>query len=137
MKILNKDTDYAVMTLMFLAQAKDFTSANVIAETQKIPYRFLRRILARLMESSIIESRKGVKGGVRLLKHPDGINILDLMELFQGEFKLSDCMFRNKVCSNIKTCILRREIKRVEASVKKEFLGITISSLLKKIKTGG
>lgn len=135
MKLLTKDTDYAVRALILLSQKKDeFLSAKRISVALGIPYHFLRGILLKLMQHELIESKEGVLGGVRVIKKPDEIRLVDLIKVFQGDFELSDCMFRKKICPDRKTCVLRGEIKRVEGIVEREFEKLTVGKLLQKIK---
>ncbi|MBP7161976.1 MAG: Rrf2 family transcriptional regulator [Candidatus Omnitrophica bacterium] len=137
MKILTKDTDYAVRALILLAKEKDvFLSAKNISDTLNIPYHFLRGILQKLIQDGFIESKEGVSGGVRIIRNPSQIRIIDLIKLFQGGFELSDCMFRQAICPNRKTCVLRAELKRIENTVSQEFEKLTIAKLLKKLGDG-
>lgn len=136
MKILTKDTDYAVRALILLAKEKEvFLSAKKISNVLNLPYHFLRGILQKLIQNGFIESKEGVFGGVRIIKSPAKIRVIDLINVFQGDFELSDCMFRQKICPDRKTCVLREEIKRIENMVGKEFEKLTIGKMLKKLKS--
>jgi Rrf2 family protein len=133
LKLLTKDTDYAVRALIVLAVNKDnFISAKKISDSENIPYQFLRRILQKLIQNKMIESKEGVLGGVHIIKDSSKISILDLMKIFQGDLELSDCMFRKKICPNRSICVLRPEIKRIEDVVTREFRELTIAKLLNK-----
>ena len=133
MKLLAKNTDYVVRALIVLAMKRgQFISAREIAKYQNIPYQFLRQILQKLIQNKIVVSKEGIGGGVRIVKSPSKISVLELIEMFQGNLELSDCMFRNKICQNRKTCVLRPEIKRIEKNVALEFSKVTIEKLVKK-----
>ncbi len=137
MKILTKQSDYAIRALIELARAgEDFLSSREISKRQNIPYHFLRRIMGDLIKSGMVESREGAGGGMKLGSEPHSIKITEVMEIFQGRIELSDCMFRKKICENRKTCVLRKEIKRIEKVVADEFSRITIGSLNDKIEKG-
>lgn len=131
MKLLTKDTDYAIRALLVLAGTqKEYVSAREISETEKIPYSFMRKILLKLYKNGYVDSKEGGKGGFKLKKKPSKTRMVDLISLFQGNIQLSECMFRNKICHNRPTCILRKNINRIERIVKEEFEDITIKSLL-------
>ena len=52
MKVLTKNTDYAIRALMVLAKDRNnFLSAKKISIGQNIPYQFLRRILQGLIKN--------------------------------------------------------------------------------------
>ncbi|PKL91193.1 MAG: Rrf2 family transcriptional regulator [Candidatus Goldiibacteriota bacterium HGW-Goldbacteria-1] len=131
MKIINKDTDYAVRALMTLAGNGDsYMSAKAISKVQNIPYPFLRRLLKPLIKNKVVESKEGAEGGVRLLIHPGKIKVIDLIKIYHKGFEMSECMFRGKPCCNRQTCVLRREVMKIEKLVTGRFEKMTIKSLL-------
>jgi Rrf2 family cysteine metabolism transcriptional repressor len=131
MKLLTKETDYAIRGVMHLARREGhFIPSRTISEQEHIPLHFLRRILQALIRNSFVESREGVSGGVRLKAAPQKIRLADLIRIFQGDIQLSECMFRKRICANRKTCVLRRRIGRIEQMVTTAFEGITIGDLL-------
>jgi Rrf2 family transcriptional regulator, cysteine metabolism repressor len=134
MRLITKNTDYAIRALLALAARKgSFRSARDIAQEQGIPYQFLRRVLNALIAAKLVESREGVNGGCRLVVPAAKISLIDVIGIFQGQVRLSECMFRRKLCGNRATCVLRREILRIERLVQDEFQGITIGGLLKEL----
>lgn len=132
MKIFNKETDYAVRALLFMAmgQSEGYVSATTLAREIGLPLNFLRRICSVLIKAEILEAREGAQGGVRLVREPDTINVLEIMELFRDDLTLSDCTFRKALCPNRQTCVLRKRILGIEDKVKQEFLAITLQSLI-------
>jgi len=98
MKLLTKETDYAIRTMMHLARQNDgFVSSRDISRKEGIPLQFLRRILQSLIKGGLVESREGVNGGASLKADPADIRIADLIRLFQGNIQLTECMFRKKI----------------------------------------
>ena len=133
MKLLTKNSDYAIRALLVLARdTKAFISARQIAKEQNIPYQFLRRILQELIRNKLVISREGSGGGVRINKSPKRIKASEIIKIFQGDICISECMFRRDICQNRMKCTLRKQIQRIERIVREEFTGITILSLLKK-----
>jgi Rrf2 family protein len=131
LKLITKNTDYAIRALLHLAQnGGGYVSSRVISKEEKIPLPYLRRILQRLREEELITAREGANGGVKILQAPKEIRISRLIEIFQGDVTLLDCVFRKNICSNVKTCPLRRRIKKIENEVVKELDCVTIKSLL-------
>ena len=137
MKIFRKDADYAVRTLIYLAirGGSDYVSSTTLAKELGIPMNFLRRICSTLIKAKILETREGKNGGVRLVKKPETITVLQLIELFDGKPELSDCTFRKKLCPNRQTCVLRKRILGIENIVNREFAAITIQTLIDDIQT--
>lgn len=132
MKLLSRNTDYAIRALCYIAQQeKERVSAADLVKALKIPRPFLRKILQVLNKKGILESHKGVGGGFVLLKRPEKIYLIDLIEAFQGPFKLNECFFKKEICPNRKICCLKKKIDSIEGKVYAELKGITIESMLK------
>lgn len=135
MKLLTKETDYAIRAILDLARRSDgFVSSREISVREDIPLHFLRRILRKLITAGLVGSKEGVSGGARLEADPDEIRISDLIRLFQGDIQLAECMFRKKICSNRGNCVLRKRIKKIEKTVTEEFETMTIGDLLRDLE---
>lgn len=132
MKIITKNTDYAVRALCRLSKEKKFISTTTISKEEKIPVFFLRKILNILIKSKIVESKEGKNGGVRLIKKPDSIKLIDIIKLFQGEISISQCILRKNLCPFRERCPLRKKLEEIEKTLKKEFEVLTIKSLIEK-----
>lgn len=136
MKLITKDTDYAIRALLYLAQNDEgFKSSQTIARKNKIPLPFLRRVLQVLIKHRIVISKEGVDGGVKLRSKPNSIHLSDLIKTFQGNIQLSECMFRKNLCPNRSRCVLRKRIKGIEQKVIKEFKRLSIATLLEDLRS--
>ena len=132
MRLITKNTDYALRALINLAKNKnEFVSSSTIAKKEGIPLAYLRRILQILINEGIITSKEGVDGGVKLVKDPRSIQVSDIIRIFQGEIELSECLFRRKICPQRSGCPLRSRIKKIEDKLKREFESISVAGLLK------
>ncbi len=131
MKLINKDIDYAARALITLAGKKgSFMSVREIADKQKIPYQYLRRIFRSLIDHKIVQSKEGAAGGVKLLKYSGDISILKLIRIFHEDFDLSGCVVKGNLCPSHKTCVLRCWVTRIEKEVIDKFRKLTIKKLL-------
>ena len=135
MKLLTKNTDYAVRALIYLARSEEeYVSSREISREDKIPLQYLRRILQELRKESIVDTREGARGGQRLKVQPEKIRLSRLIEIFQGHVELAQCMFRKQICHNRNNCVLRKKLLEIEEKVVEELEGITIGSLVKDIE---
>ncbi len=90
----------AVLVVIFIADKMDrnqeeFLSTSEISKYLSIPKPTLVKILQGLNAANIIETREGKQGGIRLMKSPTKITILDILEaveqgkrLFQTSFNI-------------------------------------------------
>jgi len=131
MKLVTRDTDYAVRALCFIAKHnKERISASDLVRELKIPRPFLRKIMQILHKKRVLISYKGQGGGFLLANSPHKIFLADLIEIFQGPLKINECLFKKKICPNRNSCSLRRKISSIERHVFTDLKYITLASLL-------
>ena len=106
-------------------------SVTEFVEELGIPRPFLRKILQKLNKSGFTKSYKGIGGGFCLAVSPDKIYLAHLIKIFQGPFKMNECVFKKELCPNRSTCPLKRRIDKIEKRAVDEIGSITIGSLLK------
>lgn len=131
MKLLTRDTDYAVRALLAMAVRKSIVAVSELVVELNIPRAFLRRILQRLTKAGILKSWKGKRGGFVLKRPPGDIRLANLMAIFQGPVRLNECLFKKRLCPNRNTCPLRSEINEIENFAVKKLQLITIAGLLR------
>mgnify|MGYP000737146010 CR=1 FL=1 len=132
MKLITRDTDYALRALCYISMHKErMVSAAELVRRLKIPRPFLRKILQALNKSRMLKSYKGQGGGFKLRLAAGEIYLLDILRIFQGEFKLNECLFKKEVCPNVRRCMLKKKLDRIEGLVVGELKNITISSLIR------
>ncbi len=89
----------AVLVVIFISdkirqEQYEFLSTRSIAEVLNIPRPTLVKILQNLSNHGIIETKEGKQGGIRLLKKPSQITVLDVLNaveskgLFQTSFNI-------------------------------------------------
>ncbi|NWF28726.1 Rrf2 family transcriptional regulator [Streptomyces sp. PKU-EA00015] len=78
--------DYAVRAALQLAASQDDgpLKAEVIADAQDIPHKFLESILNDMRRGGLVLSRRGGNGGYRLAQPADSISIADVIRVVDG-----------------------------------------------------
>lgn len=133
MKLITRDTDYAIRALCCIAKnEKELISTKDLVRCLKMPRPFLRKILQRLNKEGLVRSYKGRGGGFSLARHPKKISLTDLINIFQGPVTLNDHTFKKRPCPHSGTCKIKKRIDRIESLVISELKLITISSLIKR-----
>jgi len=132
MKLITRDTDYAVRALCYIANEKNRVIAvSELVRELKIPRPFLRKILQSLHNAGVLKSYKGAGGGFILCCHPSKLALGNIIKIFQGALRLNECLFRQRVCPKRSYCSLRSRIVNIEKRVIKELDSITIAGLLR------
>lgn len=134
--MLSKKTKYAINALRYLAKQnlKEPTQISKIAENEHIPRKFLEAILLDLRNAGILGSRKGKSGGYYLLRHPDDINIAEVVRLFEGAIALLPCVAHRYYqkcdeCVDETTC----GIRNIFANIRNETVHMLKDATLSKI----
>lgn len=132
MKLITRDTDYALRAVCFIAKNKErLYPVSSLVKNLRIPGPFLRKLLQVLHNKGILNSFKGKGGGFSLAKPPEYIFLTDIMHIFQGEFCLNECSLGKGICPHTKDCPLRERILRIEKYVRKELSSVAVASLIK------
>ena len=133
MKLLTRDTDYAVRAICCMASKPgQLITVKKLADDLKMPRAFLRKILQRLNKVGLVRSTKGSGGGFRLSGDPRKITLADLIEAFQGPLSINECTFKKRACPNRRECPLKSKIEEIEDYVAAELRSTSIGSLLTK-----
>lgn len=133
MKLITRDTDYAVRALRYISEfGEEIVSAKCLVSELAIPRPFLRKILQRLNKAGILKSYKGKGGGFILCVPAEKIYLTDLIRIFQGPLKLNECLFKKNICPNKGLCVLRKKMGAIEKRMLRDMEKITIASLVRK-----
>lgn len=132
MKLITRDTDYAIRALVYIAaRKKAIVSVKDLVKDLKIPRPFLRKILQKLNKHKLLKSYKGKGGGFKLAYNPEDIHLTDLIKIFQGDVRLVDHVFKKRTCQNIKTCVLKKRLDVIEKHMVEQLKDINIALLMK------
>jgi len=111
----------------------EYLSTADISKYLSIPKPTLVKILQNLNQANIIETKEGKNGGIRLMKEPSKVTILEILEamergkpLFQTNYNiLADAKRPNNAQKSIKNLLATAENK-----FKSELSNITIGEIL-------
>ena len=130
--MLSKRAKYAIKTLIYLHQNRESSpiSAKVIAEHERIPFKFLEKILRELRQSKILTSERGAEGGYHFLKDPSEISVAEVIRIVDGPIALIPCVSENfyvqcNECMDEETC----QIRKLFAELRTEMLPVLDKSI--------
>jgi len=137
MSMLTQKTRYSMLALTRLAReyGKGTILINDIAESEKIPKRFLESILLELKKNGYLASKLGKNGGYYMIKDPAEVNLLEIIRLFEGSIALLACTSEKyyQACDHCKdeaTCTIRHTFKDIREYTFNKLLNTTLASLL-------
>ena len=135
--MISKKSKYAINALVYLAKHKEDGPIIIsqIAEAQNIPQKFLESILLDLKNAGVLSSKKGRGGGYYLISDPDGVNLADVMRLFDGAIAFLPCVTykyyeRCEECKDEETCGIRDIFLEVRNETVELLKAGTLSNIL-------
>lgn len=92
--MLSAKTQYAIHALTFLGEhyGEGPIPIHRIAESRKIPNKFLEAILLELRKTGTLGSKAGKAGGYYLLKPPSEVQMVDILRHMEGPISLLPCV---------------------------------------------
>lgn len=106
MKLLSQGSQYAISAVIALSKQPEGTtvSAAELAKPLNCPAAYLSQILSKLKPSGILESRRGLNGGVYLARRPDEITLMEVIEAIDGTDFFTRCFLGIEGCGKIEPC---------------------------------
>jgi Rrf2 family protein len=131
MKLINKDADYAVKALVDIAgRGGRVADVSGLMGPLGLPRPYLRKIMQVLARGGLVRSSRGKGGGFVLARPAAAIRLTDVIRVFQGPVKIHDCLFKARVCPDVRTCPLRKTLDRLEAELVTGLERVTVAALL-------
>jgi Rrf2 family cysteine metabolism transcriptional repressor len=131
--------DYSLRALILLAERyPSGTPLRVeeIAELQRIPENYLRRLLVELRRGGVLISQKGPSGGYMLARPPGRITAAEIVQIIEGDYAPVDCLIdgAHSVCRREEFCAIRDMWRDVQGAVLAILRRTTLQSFLERRK---
>ena len=132
---ITQESDYALRILSALASHEEKVDAATLSEETSVTQRFTLKILHKLVQSELVRSYKGVKGGYVLNVSPESITLKKVIELIDGPIAISRCLDSGESCSlnpDKTSCIYHHIFDSISLEVAKKLQSITIADVINK-----
>jgi len=103
---------------------------DTLAEVQRIPARYLAKIVQELRRAGLIRSVRGASGGYMLAKEPAAIEIMEIVQCLDGSVAPTECVENPDVCRNAKQCVAREVWLEVHDAVVHVLGSVTLQDLV-------
>lgn len=95
-----------------------------------MPERFLLQILRSLVTHGILQSTRGVEGGYRLVRAPEEISVLDIIEAIEGPIVTS--MPTTEGLNETSQAKLTTALKEVSTTARRQLDAIKLSQIVRR-----
>jgi Rrf2 family transcriptional regulator, cysteine metabolism repressor len=123
---------YGLRLLMEIAlhQEQGQVYMRDIALQQQISYSYGKNIISYLVAGGILRSARGNNGGLSLNKSPEQISLMEVLQLFEGNMDLVECISNPGACKSFKSCAIRDTWVEMQNAMEKVLKKTTLKDLL-------
>lgn len=134
---LSSLADYAVVLMSaasrhcgaaLLAEGK--MNASTLSQETGVPLPTTQKLVSRLSAAGLIESTRGVGGGIRLARPPASISLADIVEAVEGPLAITSCTIDgNHDCKLEDSCTVKPHWGVVNQTIRKALNDVSLASL--------
>lgn len=106
-------------------------SLKDMAQRQEISVKYLEQLIPPLKAVGLIRSIRGAGGGYTLTRHPDKINLLEIMQALE-RISPVDCLDSPDVCSRISKCATYDVWKEIQESTNNILRSLTLADMMER-----
>jgi len=128
---LSSTTGQAIRALSCLAGCSN-PPANIkdIADCSDVPQPYLAKIMKKLNDAGIIDSRRGKHGGIWLARPAKLISLYEISVALEGEGFLGHCLLGSGMCSDKQNCPTHHFWSRHRESIRRELEQIKLTDAM-------
>lgn len=127
---LTTHTDFALRTLMYLAATGARATAGQVARLYGVSPNHMAKVVNQLARLGYVRSIRGIGGGIELARQPSDIRLGEVIQAFEGNMHLLDCVATRDVCAIQSFCKLKDALAEAER-IQLEYLnGVTLADVV-------
>jgi Rrf2 family transcriptional regulator, cysteine metabolism repressor len=135
---VSQKVEYGMRAMIELALRRDrdgdvLVPARSIAESQRVPLRFLEQQLGALHKAGLVESFRGSGGGCRLSRGPQDILVASIVDALEGPLYPMGCLSaEDHTCFADAQCGLQELWGDVQIAIRQVFERMTLADMVAK-----
>ena len=117
---INRKTDYAIRVLLALVKQGEnaLLPTSQIQQQMLIPKLLSSRVVAELAQGEFVVTFSGRDGGVKIARQASEINLRQVVEHFENNFSVSDCIRGDKSYPFEQNCPVSRKWAHLQAMIR-------------------
>jgi len=131
---LSKKVEYGLIAMRHIATRRggDLVTAKEIADTYRIPYELLAKVLQRLSKAGLIISVHGVHGGYSLSGNPAEIPLSSIINAIEGARPvIAQCLSDGPAsCDVFEVCTIKIPLTKVQLNIERAFSTMMLSEIV-------
>ncbi|GAB4172074.1 MAG: Rrf2 family transcriptional regulator [Calditrichia bacterium] len=128
---LSKTSEYAIRLLLYLSLHPDrkVTTRELNSQLQ-LSFKYIGRLLSKLVNAGIISSEKGKTGGYTLTRSPQEIKLIEIIRVVDDWDKYTQCMMGFGDCNENNPCAMHDVWTPVRNQLIELFEATTVQDLI-------
>ena len=128
--MVSQTVEYALRAVVHLADhAPDPRTTDQIAQATHVPKAYLSKVIQGLCRAKVVQSRRGLGGGVALVKSPAELTILDVVNAVEPIARIRTCPLGLEA-HGVRLCPLHRRMDQALGMVEAAFRNTTLAEVL-------
>ncbi|MFQ6604844.1 MAG: RrF2 family transcriptional regulator [Fidelibacterota bacterium] len=129
--LLSKASENAIKVIFFLMdhETDRYFRLREIASELNLPYFQTAKLAQVLIRNNILASHTGPRGGVRLIKRPEDLKLIEIVVLMEGENFLDKCILGLSECGSGNPCPVHYVWKDTKAPIIEIFQNKSLADL--------
>jgi Rrf2 family protein len=128
--MISQTVEYALRAAVYLAgQAPEARTTEQVATATRVPKAYLSKVLQGLARAGVVHSQRGLGGGMTLVKTPEELTILDVVNAVEPMGRIRECPLGLE-SHGVHLCPLHRRLDEAMAAVEAAFRATTLAEVL-------
>lgn len=128
--MFSQTVEYALRAVCFLAgQAPAARTTDQIAMATRVPKPYLSKVLQGLSRGGIVHSQRGLGGGITLVKTPDQLTVLEVVNAVDPICRIQECPL-GLAAHGVRLCPLHKRMDNALAMIEDSFRTSTLAEIL-------
>jgi Rrf2 family transcriptional regulator, cysteine metabolism repressor len=128
--------EYGLRAMVALAKnhGQGPMSIAAMSKASSVPMPYLEQLIGPLRRAGLVESTRGARGGYRLSRSPEAVNIGDVYRVMEGPLAPMECVSEDiteQVCPLIDGCETRPVWLRMRDAIAETLDSTTLADLIK------
>jgi len=128
--VFSQTVEYALRAVVHLAsEAPGGRTTDHIAKVTRVPRAYLSKVLQSLAHGGIVNSQRGLGGGMTLARAPDELTILEVVNAVEPIRRIRSCPL-GLAAHGVQLCPLHKRLDNALAMVEEAFGSSTVAEVL-------
>ena len=128
--MFSQTVEYALRAVVYLAdKSPSPQTTEQIASATHVPKPYLSKVIQGLCQANIVQSKRGIGGGVSLVNSPEKLTILDVVNAVDPIGRIRTCPL-GLTSHGVRLCPLHKRMDNALAGIESAFCATTLAELL-------